>query len=429
MLPAFAIVLVLAVLAQVLTWHGMGRRQPIGDEVEYLERGRSRDPHAPERFLRPPTLPWLAKVCHRQPARGEIRCRLVFAVMSCFTIALTAIAGWLADGPGVGLLAAVLLTAQPERLLLANHIWPETLLAATLAALAIVHTLPATPATSLAAGLVAALGVSIRIDFVAALPLLLLAWTGSWSVTTVATLLAPSLLLLAALSIRNHRRYGIALPDTTWAFNLLAARSEAYHAGKFGALGKTDGPPGIEHSIADALATWERLPPAQRSRHGMAALWQSLRSPWRFFCGVLRHLLTLIGPDTFIRQKLLPRDAAYPDLGDAARRNWDQLLRFSLPALIAVTFSLMIVGQQRLPHYAWPTLGLVIVAVLFHARTRNRVAFLPILVLVASQQIWRSVWAVAEHPESATLWAAGLATFIALLIFAALIRIRCSIEL
>ncbi len=435
MVPGLVTVFVMAVLVQVLIWRGMGRRLPIGDEVEYLHRGRSRDPHAPERFLRPPTLPWLAKLSHLQPASGENRLRLVFATVSCLTIALTAYAGWLLAGPGVALIAAVLFATQPERLLLANHLWPETLLAATLAALAVTQSLPTSTTTALIAGLLVALGVSIRIDFLAALPFLLVAWPEALSLealslealslealslATIAALSGPSIVLLAALTIRNFRRYGIALPDTTWSFNLLAAHYET--------LAEADRQPGIEQPIADALATWEQLPQAQTSRTGWVALSQLLRSPVRFARGSIRRLLTLIGPDTFIRQKLLPRDAAYPELGDAARHRWERLLKLSLPALIATTLTLSVAGGQPPPSYTWPTLGLVLVSVLFHARTRNRVAFLPILALVASQQIATVGWALARRPESATLVTVSLLIAVDLLIFFALIRIRCSQE-
>ena len=157
-------------------------------------------------------------------------------------------------------------------------------------------------------------------------------------------------------------------------------------------------------------------------------MWQAARSPLKFGRGVVRRVLTLVGPDTFVRQKLLPRDAAYPDMEDGARRHWDRLLKLSWPALIAVTLTVSIIHRQPPPAYTWPSLGLLVVAALFHARTRNRVAFLPVLALFAGQQISSYAWAVAESRESATLWAAAQWTLAALLIFAALIRIRCSKE-
>lgn len=427
MFVTLAAVVILGLALQVATLNGLGQRRPIGDEEEYLSRGRAADPHAPQPFLRPPVMPWLARAAHRASSgshQAETRLRQFVAFISWLTIALTAIAGWLQHGPGVALLAATLLLAQPERLLLANHLWPETLLGAILAALVVLQSQPTCSGTALAIGLLAALGSAIRIDFLIILPCLLLVHAASglfWQAAV--SLAAPSVLLLIGLAMRNLRRYGVALPDTTWAFNLMAAHCEAQRSPS------APPPPSIERPIAEALERWRQLPPPATPREGWTALMALLGSPMGLGRGIVRRLLTLVGPDTFIREKLLPRGAAYPELTDAARRRWSMVLRFSLPALFAVTLTLGVYSQYLPARYAWPTLGLMLVTVLFHARTRNRVAFLPVLSLVAAQLIHQHAWDLASRFESGTLATISGLALTAVALTVALSRIRCSREL
>ncbi len=413
-------VITAALAVQLVALQGMGARRPVGDEQEYLDRGRSEDPHAPRLFLRPPLLPWLARLFLNRPEAeaGERRLRRLMAAVSVAAVALTAVAGWRLGGPALALLATFLLAVQPERILFGCHLWPDTLLAAALAALAVILTLPAAPAVALAAGVVATAGVLIRIDFLAALPLLVAAWSrseGSLTALTAASLIAPPLVALAVVSLRNARRYGIPLPDNTWAFNLMVVRSEILLGGQHRV--------GIEGVIADTLVRWRGLSAPEASRRGLAMLGEALRSPWRLAQGIARRLLTVLGPDTFVRQKLLPRGAAYPELGDAPRRRWDAALKAGFPLLVTAALSAAAANGRIPGSYAWPTLGLLAVAVLFHARTRYRVVALPALSLFAAQEILRFQDTFAGRLPAAALTFAG-----GLLLFLALLRIRCSAE-
>jgi hypothetical protein len=411
-------VLAAGVVVELAALRGMGRRRPIGDEGAYLESATARAAGAlpPQRFLRPPLLPWLAAVCG-----DESRLRLLMAAASLLTVALTAAAGWRLGGAELALVAALLLAAQPERILLGCHIWPDTLLALVLAALALTVTFPATePAAALAAGGLVLLGVLIRIDFLVVPPLLLAGWgtpAGPPAPVLAACLLLPSLLGLAALSIRNYRRWGIPLPETTWAFNLMVMGTEA--AG-LGAPGRFSFEPVIRRTFAE----WTRLELAAGPGRGITALRQTVRSPRRLTHGIVRRLLTLAGPDTFIRQKLLPADGAYPDLGERARRRWGVALRVAFPALLTVVLLTAVAGRRPPASYAWPALGLLAVAALFHARTRYRVAALPALSLLAAEGLLRGFAHLSARPWDAlpVLLAAGPVLW-------ALLRIDCSGEL
>jgi hypothetical protein len=310
----------------------------------------------------------------------------------------------------VALLGTFLFAVHPERILLGCHIWPDTLLAVTLAALMVVSTLPEVPATALLAGGLCALGVLTRVDFLLALPLFLAAWrisSGPPGAIAIAALLAPPLGALVLLSVRNYRRYGIPLPDTTWAFNLMVAREEARL--------KSDDHFEIERTVGDAVAAWRGLAPVEAARRGLGALGEVLRSPLRFGRGIVRRLLILVGPDTFIRQKLLPRDAAYPDLGERQRRWWEAALEIATPLLVTVVLIGAAAGRCIPESYAWPSLGLAAAAILFHTRTRYRVTLLPALSLVAAQAIVGLGSHLDNTPAIALVSAGGAALFWALL--------------
>lgn len=418
-------VLAAGLAVQLAALRGMGRRRPVGDEAAYLESAAARDAGAlpPQRFVRPPVLPWLAAVCLRpgEPrGRGESRLRRLMAAASVLTVALTAAAGWRLGGPELALAAALVLAAQPERILLGCHIWPDTLLALVLAALAVTVTFPAVqPAAALAAGGLAALGVLIRIDFLVVPPLLLADWAaraGPPAPVLAACLLLPPLLALAGLSIRNYRRHGIPLPDTTWAFNLLVMDTEA----RLDAPGRFAFDPVVDRAFAD----WTRLELAAGPRQGIASLRQTVLSPRRLARGIVRRLLTLAGPDTFVRQKLLPAARAYPDLGERARRWWSAALRTAFPALLTVVLLAAAAGRRAPAGYAWPALGLLAVSALFHARTRYRVAALPALSLLAAEGLLRGFAHFSTHP-----WDAVPLLLAAALLLWALLRIDCSAEL
>ncbi len=419
---ALLAVFLAALAIQLAALRGMGRRRPIGDEINYLARGAAEDPAAPRLFLRVPLVPWLAAVCRRAGDReaGERRFRRLVALAAALTVAAILIAGWRLGGPVVALLAALLLVVQPERILLGCHLWPDTLLGLVLAALAAVSTLPGSPVAALAAGGLCTLGVLTRIDFLVPLPFLLAAWWvahGPPSAVAGLALAAPPLLALVVVTVRNGRRYGIPLPDTTWAFNVELAGSEARRAGA------------IQPGVLAVTEAWKPLTPAQKIRRGIAALGRLLRSPRLFGRGMGRRILTLAGPDTFIRQLLLPRAAAYPELGEGARDRWGAGLRIAFPLLLTVVLITSAAGWRLAPGdawppgYAWPSLGLLLPAALFHARTRYRVAVLPALCLVAAEGMVGLAGSLPGRPLAAVLVLAGGGV-----LFWALLRIRCSAE-
>jgi len=250
----------------------------------------------------------------------------------------------------------------------------------------------------------------IRIDFLVAVPFFFGAWSmvyGPPGVFAAAAIFGPLLAALVLLSVRNSRRYGIPLPDTTWAFNLMVAREDACLAG--------DNRIDIERTVQNAVATWRDLEPREAVRLGLEALGDIFCSPLRFGRGVVRRMLVLVGPDTFIRQRLLPENAAYPDLGQRHRRFWDTALVVATPLLVTMALIGTFAERRNPESFAWPSLALAAAIVLFHTRTRYRVALLPALSLVAAQAIAGLGSHLGNSLAVALLAAGGAALFWALL--------------
>ena len=400
---------------QLAVLGGLAPRLLVGDEHEYLARSRADDPLGPGPFLRPPLLPWLAALCAAGGGeRTEARLRLLMAFASVGSVVLTTVAGWHLGGWPVALVGGGLLLLHPERLILGCHVWPDSLLALVIAFVNLALLTPS-PVPSLALGMACAVGVLLRVDAVVLPPLVLLARTaqGGIAAASLLAIVAPSVVLLVLLIVRNTRRYGIGLPDNTWAFNVMVAAEEI----RSDPLVAFE----LQPHVARVAGEWSTMTAEERSRAGLAALGQIVRSPGRAGRSAVRRGLALIGPDTFISQMLLGATGGYPRLGTAGRRLLVALLQVATPMLLAVT----VVGvflYRPTALYALPSLGLIAVAALSHARTRYRVAVLPTLCLLAGEVTVAGVGA-ADPP------ALGVALVAFVLLAGALSRIRCGTEL
>lgn len=75
----------------------------------------------------------------------------------------------------------------------------------------------------------------------------------------------------------------------------------------------------------------------------------------QFFLGALRRVVSMLGPDTFGRARLLgDAPGAYPELGPRSRRWLRSALRWSFPALVALAAGgAMAQPALLLPHVAF----------------------------------------------------------------------------
>lgn len=414
MVWTLALLLVGGLAAASLALYGMGPRVPLHDERSYLDAAKASDPYAPSPFLRMPLFPWLVARCK---ARAPVL-RAVLAMLSVLTVLVTAIAGWQLGGPLVAALAGSILLVQPERVLLSCHVWPDALLALVIAVVTLLLVLRGPVSLAWLSGLAVActLGALVRIDFLVVPPIVLLSSAASGrnpGLFGVVLLLAPVCLAVGAWTLRNRNRYGVTLPDNTWIFNLMVTQSEARRQ-----------PPAdlaLEPVILETLSRFSKIPIGRLGAEARRSLTAMLQSPVACLRGIANRIARLCGPDSFLCQKILPRNGALPLLHDGARRFLEVALRIAFPLLLSLAVLASTLLREPPAPYTWPALGMFAVAAIFFARTRFRMAQMPTLSLLAADGLVRL--REAGRSFDATQWA--LAVAVGLLLWG-LLRMRSS---
>jgi hypothetical protein len=389
--------IVAAVAAQWVFRALLGKSLLVGDERNYLEHGAGPDPFGPSMFLRVPFLPALSLVANRT-ARPEPMLRALSQAASVLAVAATTLAAWIAAGPEVAVLAGMVLALLPSRVLYANRIWPDPWLALWLSLLCLLLVLPGLELHTRCAmaGVVCALAFCTRFDALLCAPLTLLAIDGI-DTPGLAWVVLPTALSFFGLSLRNHFRYGLALPDDTWIFNLLVAAREL----------ESNPPASVETVVGDVASQWRALGAGQRR----TLLRRQLGGrAGKLLPGAVRRAWSMCGPDTFARERLLPPlGKAYAAPSKAAVRVLRLALRMEFPVLVSFALAASLyLGKLNLS-WGWPTLALALGSI-FHARTRYRQAWLPGLLLIAATAPDKALWGQLLAREFLPFWAAILVT-------------------
>lgn len=397
---ALALVALAAAGVELAAWRGLGRRIPIGDEVEYLARARSADAFSPEPFLRVPLMPALARLAGSEP-----RLRAFLALLSVATVTVTAGAAFLAGGAAGAVTCGLLLAILPDRVLLSQHVWPDVVLAFWQAALLLLlsWTTWVEPTPFWLWGLIVAGASLTRIDGVVLLPALSLhpALRSADSLgRALLNLWGPTVLALAAWSLRNSRRYGVPWPDTTIWFNVAVLEREQRNVGR---------PLPTEHLVRSAYGDWSGADHQRRASQSRAAVLRIVRRPGVWWSRFLLRSYQMLGADTFGIEKLLhPGNGAYPALGPLSRRLFSRILVVSFPLLAALAVASAALGPPALRAVFAPAIAVFVAACLVHARTRYRYALLPYLSYAASWALWAAerswaTWAAAALLSVVTL--------------------------
>lgn len=379
-----------------------GTPRMIGDEGEYVKRGQKRDPLEPDPFLRVPIMPLLARLALAKQSPPN-RLRLLQRGLSALTIGAVAFGGYLIAGY-IGLwVAAAIFILLPERMLLAQHLWPDVPLATILAAWSMGALLPPSEPTFWLLGCLNALAFLTRVDALAITPTSLLAVLLIFPEQFHAALLpliAPCLLSGLLLSLRNGETYGLWLPDNTAFFNLTLMHKETAEQEKTYTTTR----------VKAVKKDWDAASHQTRMAQGILAVSGIVKRPLRTLLGIWQRFLGLCGKETFISQKLLhPTRGAYPQARPEQFKSWNYLLRFAFPLLLAATIAAL-VQHQGIPFFLTATLALFFVSFLFHTRTRYRLALLPGMVLAAVWLIQHS--ATSDLKTNAIAMIAGLAIFL-----------------
>jgi hypothetical protein len=387
---------VIAAMAAQFALHALlGSTRLVGDERGYVERGAGPDPLGPTMFLRVPFLPILSVLANRT-ARPELALRALSQAASILAVAATTLAAWFVVGPVVAVLAGTVLAVLPSRALYANHIWPDPWLALWLSLLCLLVVLPELELHTRCAmaGMVCALAFCTRFDALLCTPFTLLAIDGI-DAPGLAWVVLPTALCFAGLSLRNRSRYGLALPDDTWMFNLLVAAREV----------EIDPPASVETVVGDVASEWRTIGAAQRR----ALLRREIGGKvGRLLPGAVRRAWSMCGPDTFARERLLPPlGKAYEAPSPSTVRALRLVLRMEFPVLVSFTLAALIFQGDLSPYWGWPTLALAAGNVL-HARTRYRQAWLPGLLLMAATTPDSSSWGQLFAAGSLPFWATAV---------------------
>lgn len=383
-----ALLFIVAVLVQAFARYGFGPRTPIGDENEYIARGRSADVLAPKPFLRVPAMALLTRMAGQRHA--EERLRDMMALLSLVAAAFVAGAGYVAMGAPGAIGAGLIFVLWPDRILLSQHIWPDILLAAwqSLLLLMIAYSSSVTAVSPWLFGVVVAAAVMTRIDSIILLPAITIiaAMVYEQLLPTLPALWVPSLALLGLYTVRNGWRYGLWLPDTTILFNVSIMAEEQRR-------GAGDALP-VEGLVQAVLPRWDNALHHDRMlafRNDVSAV---ARQPRSLMSWILRRTWQMLGPDAFAVEILLHRErGAYLQLPAWLRRSFAGLLRIGFPVLCALAIagaSTCAVARLCLI----PAGASFLAACLGHARTRFRYQTLPALSFAATAGLLG-----VTHPE------------------------------
>src|SRR5690606_13274683 len=171
------------------------------------------------------------------------------------------------------------------------------------------------------------------------------------------------------------RRYRIAMPDTTWLFNLRVLDHQLSEV--------REGPVSVQASIGGMMAEQAASGARQVSFARLA------RRPIALPASVARRLVACFGPDTFVSERLLPpHGSAYPRIGPAASAALKPWLRWSFPLAAAISAWALLAnrGEATLLIAAVPVLGALVVV---HFRTRYRLVLMPWLFAIGAASLSR----------------------------------------
>jgi len=368
--------------------------EPIGDELEYIERGQSPNPYRFHLFHRLPGLPTFARLS-AGTGHPVAALRLLSVALSVFAMAATAGAATRVGGPVIAAGLCLILLIVPERVALASRLWPDVHLAAITSGIALVISLTPSPiehtTSSILTGMLVAFAVLIRLDALVLIPAATIAWFGynGWSTSNhLIFLVGPPVVAFLGWWVISKVFLGESWPDTTWKLNLGIAVQDA--------LAQTQGDTIIIDDLVERTLTSAAVNPGDgNSRQG---------APWTSHGrSALSRLRAMTGPDAFVSGKLFPGDDHERD--SLSDRFTTSLFRLSFPLLLTMAMVVSAIKPTAAGWLALPSIALLLPAIFFHARTRYRLPMLLGLIPTISG----SLTALISGQHSAFSWILGCA--------------------
>jgi hypothetical protein len=373
----FAVILAVLVALQIWLLTTLNPSALVGDEKDYLHRGSRPDPHKPTVYLRVPLFPELSRwinILFCNPERAWRWINILFSTASAGIVLWTA---YTVGGETTLLISGLCLLLLIERQLLAQHIWPDTLLSLFNAILLLLLiTYPPTVSIALIIGVVLMLSVMTRIEQLVLLPAVVVVLTlklGCIDYTMSVLVLAPAIASLLLWTLVAKLRYGIAWPDTTWMFNVdllkgeLAAQQAGVHS--------------INPMVAGVHLKWIQMQGNGKTPKTTAIEQMSLL---KLLHTLVAKGLSFWGADSFVVGRLLPPSGrAYPDMDARLLRLLKVLLRWTFP-LVSLTCFWAVLIAPSIGYYFIPAVFLYLATVSVHFRTRYRLNLIPWLVVAGA---------------------------------------------
>lgn len=386
------------------SWFGSKSLKLVGDEGDYVRRGRSDDPFAPTLFLRVPLIPFLAMVASRF-GNPEQALRRMMVLASLLAYLLTMVGGWVLGGEAGALGAGLVLLLFPERGMMSKRIWPEPILSLWLAALQLVLIQDADIFfTATLSGVLVMLASLTRIEQLVLLPAVLLVLflrEASISIQLIVLVCGPTFVAFSLWSMRCRLKYGTWLPDNTWCFNLSVLLRELQS--------NSEENMHIKDIVSECVPQWEKDPDHSGWESITACLRVTKANPMRLVVQFLQRMISLLGPDTFVSQCIMgPKGNTKGRLGaflDLAVRCF---LKVSVPIVVAcfavTSFAFCVVP----PIFLVPALFVFLSFAVVHTRTRFRVSLFPSFALWAVVIFSSSNTAALSSFDAAGIWVAIL---------------------
>lgn len=386
-----SIALLFATLLQVMVARRLRPSRYVGDEAEYCLKA------AELRKKRP----WIRVPLYRGVVQAWVRlgnARVGTSVMSLGTVVL---AVWFVQaqaGALAAVLTAIMLVLNIERMVLALHLWPDTVLGLLVLAMGILlHGYSATTAVPLA--IIAAIAQGIRIEaaaycvFAALCPVVL-------SGVPVGMQGMPALVCLTAAAGYTayngfiHNKWRL---DTTVGFNIAVAKTE---------LSTPDA--SVSALMKQTVAT----------QNGVKAAPGAAGSLWVMLAQAVGRAKSLLGPETFVSQRLMQTNGpgyADPDwlMQPGIMRGW---LRYGTTAGFLATLFVLPSALEAMGAMAAMFGFATLLYCGLQTRSRYRMVLLPLQAVLFGFGA-AETWANPALPH--ILAGFGLiAVFLAVLIFA-----------
>lgn len=376
MLP-FAVILAVIVALQVGLLATLRPSALVGDEKDYLYRGGWADPHNPTVYLRVPLFPELSRWINILSCNPERAWRWVNILFSNASAGIVLWAAYTVGGETALLISGLCLVLLIERQLLAQHIWPDTLLSLfNSILLLLLMTYPHTVSSALMLGVVLMMSVMTRIEQLVLLPAVVVVLTqkiGYIDYIMITLVLAPAIVSLLLWTLVAKLRYGIGWPDTTWMFNvdLMKGELSAQQAGVHS----------INPMVADVHLKWIQMQGKGNAPKTNTIEPMPLPKLLQTF---LAKGLSFWGSDSFVVGRLLPPSGhAYPGMDAGLLRLLKVLLRWTFP-LVSLTCLWAVLIAPSIGYYMIPAIFLYLATVSVHFRTRYRLNLIPWLVVAGA---------------------------------------------